>query len=145
LSYAETVSPFIVTVHPTSHTVAPLGHLLVTLTGHLTFGNLTEALREASAVLGRPGPRVSVLFDCLTMTGYDRVSREAFVDWHRAHKARIDRVAILTSNPLWHLVISAMSLAAKTPMGAFSTRKASEEWLMAASSSHVEPPRSIGP
>jgi hypothetical protein len=105
------------------------GILRVTLVGHLTLQGFARAVEHASYILGHPGPPTAVIFDCLTMTGYDRATREAFVSWHREHRKRIERAAVVTTNKLWYLVISAMSLAARMPIRPFSTVMEADVWL----------------
>lgn len=70
-----------------------------------------------------------LVFDCTAMTGYDREARKAFVDWHRAMAKHISRIAIVTVNPLWDLVIAAMALASATRMQSFRNRSAALNWL----------------
>jgi hypothetical protein len=100
----------------------------VTLTGHLTVNQLTAAL---TPVVSRTDQttEVPLLFDCLHMTGYDTEARERFVEWHKKQGKQITRVAILTTNPIWSVVIAAMALASGHSMKAFSRRAEAESWL----------------
>ncbi|MBI5494909.1 MAG: STAS/SEC14 domain-containing protein [Deltaproteobacteria bacterium] len=101
----------------------------ITLEGNLSAGSLSDALKPLGARLEEPAAKVSVVFDVRTMTGYDVDARHAFVDWHRRHKDRVRAVAIVTDNSMWHVVISAMSLASGQQMKPFSDPSAAQEWL----------------
>jgi len=98
----------------------------IQLHGYLSFDTI-------DAVLGDVEPHLTrgcvLLVDCLGMTGYDADARAAFVSWHRGHRELIRRTAILTDKPLWHMIVSAMSLASGTPMRAFDERRAALAWL----------------
>jgi hypothetical protein len=72
-----------------------------------------------------------LLVDCNEMTGYDAEARERFVEWTRAHTDQIHCFAIVTSNTLWHMVISAMSLASRKVMRPFASPIAARTWLLA--------------
>ncbi|MCA9605241.1 MAG: STAS/SEC14 domain-containing protein [Myxococcales bacterium] len=98
----------------------------VTLIGHLTLEVLEAALREAE---GKLGDRCGLLVDCLEMTDYTAEARAAFVAWHRRHGPRIRRVAVVTPNPLYHMIVTAMSLASGTKMKAFSEATEGMGWL----------------
>ena len=88
----------------------PTSIVVVPLVNHLTAAALRVALSPATQLL-RAGSRLLLLVDCVGMTGYDAEARAQFVSWNAAHRHRIDRVAIVTDNALWHMVIAAMSLA----------------------------------
>lgn len=94
----------------------------VELTGHLTEEQLAGALADV------PDRARAVVLDCREMTSYDFDARKAFVDWNSKHRERIRHVAIITENPLWPLVISAMALASKQNMKAFKTPQDARRW-----------------
>ena len=71
------------------------------------------------------------MVDCSAMTGYDTEARVAFVDWARSNRKRLARIAIVTNNALWHMVISAMRLASSTEMKAFSDVGPARAWAEA--------------
>jgi hypothetical protein len=71
-----------------------------------------------------------LLIDASQMTGYTSEARNAFVEWHRSHKARCARVAIVTDRKLWHMVIRAMGVASGQPMHPFTDRASAESWLL---------------
>jgi len=102
---------------------------LIVLNGHLTLSDLERALVPASKQLRSAATHANLLFDCLSMTGYDKAARERFVEWHRTSRGHLGRVGIVTSNSLWYVVVSAMSLAAGHPMKAFNSVIAAESWL----------------
>ncbi len=77
---------------------------------------------------GRSGP-ISLLIDCRQMSGYDVEARSAFVAWNKRWRSRLHRVAILTENRLWHVLVSAMALASGQEMRAFFGRSDAERWL----------------
>jgi len=94
----------------------------VQLEGHLTPGQL------ATALAGVHKDATAVVLDCRPMDSYDFSARKAFVDWNEQHRGRIRRVAIVTANPLWPLVISAMALASKQNMKAFRSAEDAGHW-----------------
>jgi len=104
---------------------------VVELTGHLTLEAVEAALSPLHDGLA---DGVSLVFDCTEMTGYDRAARSRFVEWHGAHRDRIARVAIVTDRTLWHVAVTAMSLASSTTMRAFRARAEAEAWATGASS-----------
>jgi len=103
-----------------------VAHITLTLRGHLT---LDELERELAATRDQLGHRRSVVVDCREMSGYDTDARERFVTWHREHRHQIPRVAIVTENRLWHLVVATMGLASGQRMKPFTTLAAASEWL----------------
>ena len=102
-----------------------IGHPTLRLEGHLT----AESLDAAFAALALPSGRTPLVVDCRAMTGYDAAARERFVDWNRAHRERLTRVAVLTDNRLWHMVISAMAMASGQPMKGFADPGAARAWV----------------
>ncbi len=106
--------------------------LEIRLTGHLTAPDLEAAFARLAPRLRAATTTYGLVVDCAEMTGYDAEARERFVEWNRAHHAQIARIAIVTQNRLWHMVISAMSLATSQPMRPFDDRDAARAWLAAA-------------
>lgn len=92
----------------------------IELVGHLTEPALRRALEALEKSLPESGP-AGVIIDCRKMTDYDLGARHAFVDWHAKNRTRVRRVAVITENRVWWMVISAMSLAAGTPMKGVGT------------------------
>lgn len=101
----------------------------VKLLGHLTSDALASELATATRLLCASSGTVNLIVDCTRMTGYDLGARGVFVEWNRANRGRVRRVAILTSNSLWRMVISVMSLAATVEMKPFEDRDEAMKWL----------------
>jgi hypothetical protein len=66
------------------------------------------------------------------MTGYDSDARSLFVAWNADHKKRIRCVAVITDKALWHVVVSAMSLASRQRIKAFYVREEGVGWATSA-------------
>ena len=113
----------------TNHPPLASSQLEVNLEGHLTVATLARALQPLNDALTSLPKNVKVVFDCRNMTGYDREARHRFVEWHRTHLPSTARIAIITNNVLWHLVISTMALAAARTMRPFSDKPAAYRWL----------------
>jgi hypothetical protein len=113
---------------PEPHPMQPVPFEVI-LQGHLTAASLAQALGPVQDRIGARTENLRLLFDCRTMTGYDREARELFVNWHRRCSARGCRIAILLENPLWHLVVAAMALASGKQMKSFSDRPSAIGWL----------------
>jgi hypothetical protein len=88
------------------------------LDGHLTRDQLERVLDGIGEQLRRR-ELAPVLLDCSAMDGYDLDARHAFVDWNKQWKAHVTRVAIVTHNRLYHVVIATMSLASGQAMKGF--------------------------
>lgn len=98
-------------------------HTLVTLSGRLVGPDLEEQLQGVEHGCPR------VLFDCREMTGFDDRAKARFVAWHADRRRELQRVAVVISNPIWRMVISAMAIGSGVPMRPFSERDAAEQWL----------------
>ena len=98
--------------------------------GHLTAEKLNAAVPPVNEMMEKTSDKIALVIDCTAMTGYESAARVAFVDWNRKHKANIRRVAVITPNKLWHMVVAAMSLATGQPMQAFDDRARASEWLL---------------
>lgn len=97
------------------------------LEGHLSHAQLEQALAEIAERL-RASERAPVLLDCSAMTGYDLDARHAFVEWNKQWKAHVTRVAIVTRNRLYHVVIATMSLASGQAMKGFAEYDEALAW-----------------
>ncbi len=107
----------------------PSTELLVTeLRGHLTRDELERSLARIVPELERVEAKVAVLIDCREMAGYDLDARHAFVEWNSRWRDRIHKVAIVTSNRLYHVVISGMALASGQAMRGFADAEQAEVW-----------------
>jgi len=95
----------------------------VKLEGILSAAGLAQALGAVDLSSDR------MLVDVLEMTDYQPEARELFVDWHKRHRGELSKVAIVTSNGFWRVVVSAMALASGQHMKAFDARPEAEAWL----------------
>jgi hypothetical protein len=96
---------------------------VVKLEGVLSAAGLAQSLGAVDLSSDR------MLVDVLEMTDYQPEARELFVDWHKRHRSQLSKVAIVTSNAFWRVVVSAMALASGQHMKAFDARRAAEAWL----------------
>ena len=94
------------------------------LSGHLTRDALEAALKQVQL---RDGKQALVV-DCRSMQGYALDARHAFVDWNRRNASSISRVAVVTDNRMWWMVIATMSLASRRAMRAFATVQEASTW-----------------
>jgi hypothetical protein len=97
------------------------------LRGHLDRSVLASELERIEKTI--PLRDARVLLDCREMTGYDLDARHAFVSWNERVRGRLLGVAILTGNPLWRMVIAAMSMASRVPMKPFADEQSALAWL----------------
>lgn len=97
------------------------------LDGHLTRAQLDETLGTLGEQIASVG-LATVILDCSEMGGYDLDARHAFVDWNKRWRDQVVRVAIVTDNRLYHVVVATMSLAAGQAMKAFSSHSEAETW-----------------
>jgi len=97
------------------------------LVGHLTRTQLEQVLDGIAAQL-QANVATPVLLDCSAMAGYDLDARHAFVDWNKQFKAQVSRVAVVTPNRLYHLVIATMSLASGQAMKGFAAHDEAVVW-----------------
>ncbi|MGE0784078.1 MAG: STAS/SEC14 domain-containing protein [Sandaracinaceae bacterium] len=100
------------------------------LSGHLTREALEAELVDVVPALEESA--CEVLVDCHTMTGYDSEARAAFVEFLRAHRSNMRRIAVVTDKTLWHMVVSTMALASGVAMRAFSDAESAQHWLRSA-------------
>jgi hypothetical protein len=104
-------------------------HIVMNLSGHLTVAALNDAIRRASDSISHASGAVDLVVDAREMTDYDLAARVRFVEWNAEYRGRIRRVAILTSNLAWRMVITAMALASKQQMKAFVTMAEALQWF----------------
>ena len=116
------------TPSPSEGTTSPAGFVTGALIGHLTRVQLQGVLEQMSMGLSTEEQR-PVLLDCSCMDGYDLDARHAFVEWNKQWREHISRVGIVTDNRVYHLVISAMSLASGQSMKGFGELSEAEAWL----------------
>lgn len=106
----------------------PRALLETSLRGHLTRAELDRSLALLEPALELAQDKVLVLIDCREMTGYDLDARHAFVEWNGKWRIKIERVAIVTTNRVYHVVITAMSLASGQAMRGFADHDAALAW-----------------
>jgi len=105
--------------------------IAIELVGHLSAEALEQRLAVARRQLesSRAALRCNLLVDALNMTDYDNAARDAFVRFGAEQRKRVRRIAIVTGNRLWMMVIAAMALASGQIMRGFTTREAANAWL----------------
>lgn len=103
--------------------------LQITLQGHLTNRQLRQAFDTLEVEFGRSTAPHNLIVDCSGMTGYDMAARSTFVEWNKRWRGEISRVAIITDNQLWHMVISVMAKATRQPMKPFVNLENAQEWI----------------
>jgi ABC-type transporter Mla MlaB component len=102
--------------------------LQIALDGHLTEAKLKAKFSQLEPELEASATPHSLVVDCSSMTGYDSAARSAFIEWNKAWRNRISRVAIVTDNILWHMVIKMMSKVSSQQMKEFADLKKAQEW-----------------
>lgn len=99
----------------------------IRIQGHLTASKLAaELTRIDDADQQNP---CGLLFDALEMTKYDRDARALFVEFNQRQRHRLCAVAIVTRNPLWRMVVSAMAFASGQTMQPFEDASEGRAWL----------------
>lgn len=102
---------------------------LITLEGHLTKDQLQQQLDKIESELEALAAPRGLIVDCERMTGYDSAARSAFVEWNRRWRNKISRVAIVTDNVLWHMVIKMMAKVSTQQMKDFTDLGRASEWV----------------
>ena len=100
--------------------------VVVRFEGHLDRTQVHVELGRAARELAPGG---ALIVDCREMTSYANDARESFIEWNKRHKSRIRRVAILTDNLLYRMVISTMRLMTDQDMRAFADEESANEWV----------------
>jgi hypothetical protein len=98
------------------------------VTGFLSVADWTTTLDGLTAKAQRGG-ELAFLLDILEMTGYDPKVREMYLGWHKQHGQRLRRTAVVTTRPLWRVVISTISLATGGRTRAFESVDAAQQWI----------------
>jgi SpoIIAA-like len=108
---------------------APRGEsVVVRLSGHLTKQQLENELEPVEERLS-VGALSAVIVDCSSMDGYDVDARAHFTAWLERHRSQMPKIAVVTHNRLYHLVISAMRLATGARVKAFDTLEEARAWV----------------
>ncbi len=103
--------------------------LQITLSGHLTKERLEQAFGEIEGDLEASSVDRTLIVDCSNMSGYDMDARSTFVEWNKKWRRRIDRVAIITDNTLFHMVIRIMAKVTSQQMKYFTSLDSAVEWI----------------
>jgi len=103
--------------------------LQITLTGHLTKEQLEQAFDSIENDLESSISPRKLIVDCSTMTSYDMAARSTFVEWNKKWRRSIDRVAIVTENTLFHMVIRIMAKVTSQQMKYFTNLDSAVEWI----------------
>ena len=93
--------------------------------GRLTHRQLEAELFVAESAFVNAESTMTLVVDCLEMTGYDKAARTLFVEWNAAHRDVISQVVVLTDKQLHKMVITAMALASSQNMRVLNSRA---EW-----------------
>lgn len=100
----------------------------VRLLGTLSEHGVYESVQRAEETLDRLG-RARLMIDCRRVEGYEGESRDRIVTWARSQRDRVDRVAIVTDNVLWQMVLRTSSLASRQSMRGFTDIEDAFDWL----------------
>lgn len=107
--------------------------IAIELVGYLSAESLESRLAPVREQLADVAiaQRACLLVDAQRMTDYDPAASALFVRFGADQRKRLRRVAIVTNNKLWLMVIAAMSLASGQSMRGFATRELASAWLEA--------------
>ncbi len=100
----------------------------VRLLGTVSEHGVYESVQRAEETLDRLG-RARLMIDCRRVEGYEGDSRDRIVKWARSQRDRVDRVAIVTDNVLWQMVLRTSSLASRQSMRGFTDIEDAFDWL----------------
>lgn len=100
----------------------------IKLRGTLDVKQLEKQLAHVERSFNAQSEARPLIVDCLDMTGYESAARRYFVEWNAKHRGSVSRLAIVLSNPLWKMVVSAMSLASGQVMKAFNDPREARVW-----------------
>lgn len=79
-----------------------------------------------------------LLVDCSRMKGYEADARRAFAHWQSKRGLKLDRTAIITTERMWHAMVTAMAVLVDRPMRVLDTRELALDWLHSDASSEVD-------
>lgn len=102
--------------------------LQITFEGHLTKAQVQQEFNKIEAELEKTEEPQSLVVDCSKMTGYESAARTAFVDWNKRWRSKLGRVAIVTDNVLWHMVIKMMAKVSSQDMKEFVDINQAIKW-----------------
>ena len=102
--------------------------LQITFEGHLTKAQVHEAFAQIETDLEGSTSPPGLIVDCSRMTGYDSDARSAFIEMNKKWRKKVRRVAIVTDNILWHMVIKMMSKVSSQEMREFTNVNEAQDW-----------------
>lgn len=109
----------------TDHEAVPI--VRVVLTGHFTVAAFQERAAEIEAEIAQQGPS-SVVVDTTALRGHDPESRLAFVNWYRANREGIRRLAIVADRMDWRIGTRTMALLSSGEIKPFSRVDEAMAW-----------------
>jgi len=90
--------------------------------------DVSRSVERAEETLDRLG-RARLMVDCRRVDGYEGDARDRIVKWARTQRDRVDRVAVVTDNVLWQMVLRTSSLASRQSMRGFTDIEDAFDWL----------------
>lgn len=72
-----------------------------------------------------------VVLNTLDMSTYEMGAQQVFIDWVNENTDRIFKVAVVSSNPVWHIVASTIAPAVGVPFRLFFTLEDAQSWVKA--------------
>lgn len=100
----------------------------VRLKGMVGEHGVHQSVQRAEETLDRLG-RARLMIDCRRVEGYEGTARDRIVRWARSQRDRVDRVAVVTDNVLWQMVLRTSSLASAQAMRGFTDIEDAFDWL----------------
>jgi hypothetical protein len=100
----------------------------VRLKDTVTDRDVYQSIQRAEETLDRIG-RARLMIDCRRVEGYEGDARDRLTKWARTQRDRVDRVAVVTDNVLWQMVLRTSSLASQQAMRGFTDIEDAFDWL----------------
>lgn len=72
-----------------------------------------------------------IVLDTLSMSTYEMGAQQVFIDWVNENTDRIFKVAVVSSNPMWHVVAATIAPAVEVPFRLFFTLDDAQRWVKA--------------
>ncbi len=94
----------------------------------VTSSDIYAAVERAEGTLDRLG-RARLMIDCRRVDEYEGDARDRIIKWARTQRDRVDRVAVVTDNVLWQMVLRTSSLASRQSMRGFTDIEDAFDWL----------------
>lgn len=117
------------TERPTGkRSIRPTRVVSVRLLGVIGEQGVHESVQRAEETLDRLG-RARLLIDSRRVERYEGEARDRIVRWARSQRDRVDRVAIVTDNVLWQMVLRTSSLSSSQAMRGFTDIEDAFDWV----------------